>query len=141
MILLDTSGLFAALDGSERHHDSARRILLSSQPRILSPFVLAEIDYIVATRLSQVAELMLLHDVMNGAYRLEPMNAEAVGAARAIIERFEDLGLGLADASIVVLAQQYGCNDILTLDQRHFRAITGLNGEPFRLLPADAGSP
>jgi predicted nucleic acid-binding protein len=45
--------------------------------------------------------------------------------------------LGLADASIIVLARRYGCHDILTLDERHFRAITGPGGRPFRILPRD----
>jgi hypothetical protein len=28
--------------------------------------------------------------------------------------------------------------DLLTLDERHFRALRGAGGKPFRLLPADA---
>jgi hypothetical protein len=31
-----------------------------------------------------------------------------------------------------------GTDEILTLDERHFRAMVGLSGRPFRLLPADA---
>ena len=49
-----------------------------------------------------------------------------------------DLGLGLADASIVVLAGRHQTVDVLTLDERHFRAISGPHDRPFRLLPADA---
>ncbi len=33
---------------------------------------------------------------------------------------------------------RYGVTDLLTLDERHFRAIAGPRGAPFRLLPADA---
>ncbi len=43
-----------------------------------------------------------------------------------------------ADASIVVLAGRHQTLDILTLDERHFRAISGPRDRPFRLLPADA---
>jgi predicted nucleic acid-binding protein len=45
--------------------------------------------------------------------------------------------LGLTDASIVVLADRYGAKDILTLDERHFRAIRASDRRLFRLLPAD----
>jgi hypothetical protein len=31
-----------------------------------------------------------------------------------------------------------GVRDLLTLDERHFRALRGPGGRPFRLLPADA---
>jgi len=55
-----------------------------------------------------------------------------------MIERYISFGdVGLADASNVVLATRYGTRDILTLDGRHFRAIYGPKGRPFRLLPAD----
>ena len=46
--------------------------------------------------------------------------------------------IGLADASIVVLANRYDTDRVLTLDERHFRALRTLDGKPFTLLPADA---
>jgi hypothetical protein len=55
-----------------------------------------------------------------------------------VIGQYRDLELGLADASIVVLAERYGTVEILSLDERHFRALTGPDGRSFRLLPADA---
>src|SRR5439155_459685 len=61
-----------------------------------------------------------------------------LAVAMAIIRRYADLGLGLADASIAVLAERNACSDVLTLDQRHFRVVQGPDGRPFRLLPADA---
>jgi predicted nucleic acid-binding protein len=60
-----------------------------------------------------------------------------VDEARAVIDRYADLRIGLADASIVVLASRYQCQDVLTLDQRHFRAVLGPDSQPFRLLPVD----
>ena len=59
--------------------------------------------------------------------------------ARAVVERYQDLPLGLADASLVVLADRYETDTILTLDERHFRVVRSLKGHPFRLLPADSG--
>jgi predicted nucleic acid-binding protein len=139
VILLDTSGLLAALDASEPHHRNAADALRSAiPPRLLSPFVLAELDYLVARRVSPAAERSLLAQVAAGAYELEPFGPADVARAGAILERYSDLDLGLADASIVVLAERHRLVDILTLDERHFRAITGPNGTPFRLLPADS---
>jgi predicted nucleic acid-binding protein len=75
---------------------------------------------------------------MRGVYELAPFDSNDVAAAVAVIKHFADLCLGLADASIVVLAKRYACYDVLTLDQRHFRAVTGSGDIPFRLLPFDA---
>jgi uncharacterized protein len=140
VILLDTSGLLAALDAAQRSHSRAVAALeRSAGPRLLSPFVLAELDYLIASRVSAAAERALLDEVARGAYRLEPFDAADVAEAVSVIGRYGDMELGLADASIVVLAHRHGLRDVLTLDERHFRAMVGPGGEPFRLLPADMG--
>ncbi len=139
MIVLDTSGLLAAIDASQRHHDAARRALESAAPPwCLSPFVLAELDYLLATRVSQDAERAFLSEVGRGVYRLEAFDAEDIGSAERLIGRYRDLEIGLADASLVVLAHRYGVRDLLTLNERHFRALRAAGGRPFRLLPADS---
>lgn len=136
MILLDTSGLLAAIDGSQSQHAKAAAALHHANgPLLLSPFVLAELDYLLATRVSADAERALLEEVARGAYRLEPFTAEDVASASAILGRYRDLGIGLADASIVVLAERYGVLDVLTLDHRHFQALRGPGGRRFRLRP------
>jgi predicted nucleic acid-binding protein len=139
VIVLDTSGLLAAIDASQRHHATAAAALRASTgPLLLSPFVLAELDYLLSTRVSVQAATALLGQVADGAYRLEPIAAEDIARASEIIDRYRDLELGLADASLVVLAERHRTNDVLTLDERHFRAVDGPGGRPFRLLPADA---
>ena len=46
MIVLDTGGLYAALDANEALHGRAVAALAAARPpRVLSPFVLAELDY------------------------------------------------------------------------------------------------
>jgi predicted nucleic acid-binding protein len=54
------------------------------------------------------------------------------------MRRYQDLDLGLADASVVALAGRLHTLNILTLDERHFRAIEVAPGRAARLLPFDA---
>jgi predicted nucleic acid-binding protein len=139
VILLDTSGLLAAIDASQNQHAAARRALEAAEPPwVMSPFVLAELEHLLATRVGQAAERALLAEVGRGVYRLEALEADEIAQAERLIGRHADLGLGLADASIVVLAQRYGVRDVLTLDERHFRVVRAGSNRPFRLLPADA---
>lgn len=139
MILLDTSGLIAALDASDRHHAGAAAALhAAGEPRLLSPFVLAELDYLLATRVAPRVARALLGEVATGAYQLESFTRDDIARATELLDRYADLQLGIADASIVVLAERHDALDLLTLDERHFRAVRGPHGRPFRLLPADA---
>ena len=139
MIVLDTSGVLAAIDATERHHQAAADALrASTEPRLLSPFVLAELDYLISTRVSADAARSLLEQVASGAYRLEPIDGSDVAAALEIMERYGDFDVSLADASLVVLADRYDAQDVFTLDERHFRVLRGRRDRPFRILPADA---
>lgn len=138
MILVDTSGLLAALFPDQRlHHPAAGALRAASPPLLLSPFVLAELDYLVHRLAGIDAALTLLDDVGSGAYRLVEMGSGDVALARTVMAEYRDLGVGLADASIVVLARALGVRDLLTLDERHFRTLPGPDGKPFRLLPGD----
>ena len=102
-----------------------------------SPFVLAELDYFLAERVGLSAELALLDEVGRGAYQLEPFLALDVVQAHAVIQRYKELNVGLADASIVVLAGRHAIKDVLTLDRRHFSVLRTPAGQRFKLLPAD----
>ncbi|MHB1242299.1 MAG: PIN domain-containing protein [Gaiellaceae bacterium] len=139
MIIVDTSAVFAALDRSQRQYDRVSSFLENARERlVLSPFVLGELDYLLARRVGDHAALELLRDVEAGAYLLAEIAPEDVSASRKVIEQFDDLGIGLADASVVVLAARHRTNRVLTLDERHFRPLRTLDGKPFTLLPADA---
>jgi predicted nucleic acid-binding protein len=137
MILIDTSGLLSALDSAQRRHaDAVQSLLAATPPLLLSPFVLAELDYVLATRVGESARVSLLEEVARGAYELQSFSSEDVQEAQKVIQRHRDLGISLADASIVVLADRHATRDVLTLDERHFRVLQATR-KPFRLLPAD----
>ena len=138
MIILDTSGLLSAIDSSQKHHRAAAAALRRAEaPRLLSPFVLAELDYLLATRVSRSAEQALLGQVADGVYQIEAFDAGDIARANEFLDQYADLDLGLADASLIVLSERHEVLDLLTLDERHFRAVRGLGGKAFRVLPAD----
>ena len=79
MILLDTSGLLAAIHSNQTHHSGAAKSLSCARPPLpLSPFVLAELNYFIASRVGYAARASLLEEVERGAYALEPMTARDI---------------------------------------------------------------
>jgi predicted nucleic acid-binding protein len=140
LIIVDTSGLLAALNPDDPRSVACQAVLTEdSGPRLLSPFVLAELDYLLSTRSRAVdANVRFLDEVVKNRYLLPPFDSEDVGAARDIVRHHRQLRIGLAAASLVVLADRYKTNRILTLDERHFRALRPQHAKSFVLLPADA---
>jgi len=141
VIILDTSGLVAAYGRDQAHAKDVQDVLGGDEgPLVLSPFVLAELDYLIGSRLGVAAELNLLEDVAGGVYRLAEFTQRDVAQARSVVAKYSGLEIGLADASVVVLAAQHATTRVLTLDLRHFRAMEPIQGGHFTILPADAGA-
>lgn len=138
MILADTSAVLQLASSSAKRHDDVLRIVDElSGPFLLSPFVLAELDYMLGSRHGQGQQLALLAEVAEGAYELAEFTRADVEVAAGVMRNYADLRVGLADASIVVLAEKHQTADVLTFDHRHFRAMRGPGGRPFRVLPDD----
>lgn len=127
------------MDRSQVEHEKAARSLLNATPPLLlSPFVAAEVDYMVGKYVDETARWRFLQEIRRGAYDLVQFRSHDLQTATEVIAKYADLKLSLADASIVALAARYGANTVLTLDERDFRAVVPVDGASFRLLPADA---
>jgi uncharacterized protein len=138
VIICDTSGLVAAYSGNDPRQRQITDLLGDDPgPLILSPFVLAELDYLMAKRAGVRAELNVLSDVASGVYTLAEFDRFDAGQAATLVERYRQMDIGIADASLIVLAAKYQTTRLLTLDERHFRAIRPLHAAAFTLLPAD----
>jgi uncharacterized protein len=139
LIVVDTSGLLALIDPMQHDHKRVAAFVEHERgPFLLSTFILAELDYLLSTRVSVDAELAFLRRVGAGDYAVESFDDDEITAAAGLIERYRGQGIGLADASLVILAARAETNRILTLDERHFRMIRPVRGGAFTILPADA---
>jgi len=137
-LLFDAGALVASVDKSQPLHKQVRELIeITTQPRVTSQVVLAEVDYLLMTRGSVDVEAAFLADVAAGAYQAECLTPEELLLAHQVILQYRDLEVGLADASLVVLAARYGTTTVATLDERCFRAMRPLAGGHFTLLPAD----
>ena len=136
MIVADTSGLLALFNHREPTHTAVKAVVdTETEPLVVSPYVVAELDYLVATRLGVEAELAVLAELAGGAYHLSAFSAEDLQRVRGVVKRYRDQEIGVADASIVVLADRHRTRSVLTLDRRHFGVLRPLDGGRFRLLP------
>jgi uncharacterized protein len=135
-VIVDTSALLAFFDSSEPDHAAVSRAITgATEPLVVSPYVLAELDYLVATRLGVTAEFAVLRELAGGAWDLAAIGTGDLAGIEAIIGRYADQRIGVADASNVVLAERHGTTTIITLDRRHFDVLRRLDGGRFTVLP------
>lgn len=136
-MIVDTSALVAYFNRKDPHHEAVANILgAANAALVVSPYVVAELDYLVATRLGTTAELQVLRELSSGAWDLAQFGVADIVAATAVIDAYSDQAVGIADASLVVLADRYRTRTIATLDHRHFSVLRPLRGAaPFHLVP------
>ena len=140
MILCDTSGLLAAYDQQEPSGPSVRELLdTETGALVVSPFVLAELDYMLLSRAGIQAGLTLLNDLADGVYQVAAFTARDAERVARLAEQHAALKLGIADAHTMILSapDRYGTTRVLTFDHRHFRAAVPPQGGAFTILPAD----
>jgi predicted nucleic acid-binding protein len=136
VLVCDTSGLIAYFDAGDAHNAAVTAAVEADPgPFIVSPYVLAELDYLLATRRGVNAQLAVLSELTGGAWTLPCCEVDEIREASDVVERYRDQDIGIADASIVVLAGRFKTDRILTLDHRHFRVLRTLTGNSFALLP------
>ncbi|HEV7805520.1 MAG TPA: PIN domain-containing protein [Solirubrobacteraceae bacterium] len=138
MIVVDTSVILAYMNSADEHHEPVRAWLLQADDDLVTtPLIVAEADHLVAARGGWAAASALRVDLAAGAYVVDWW-PQAITTAVRVADRYADMPLGLADASLVALAERHGTVSVATLDERHFRAVRPLaGGAAFRLLPAD----
>ncbi len=115
VITLDTSAIFTLLNRKDKDYARVFASLQAARPPFYIPTgVLAEIGYMVEQRLGQAALLALLQDIQNQSFVLAPSELD-IPRAIILVDRYDDLPLGLADALVIACAERHGGN-VLTLD-------------------------
>jgi hypothetical protein len=107
----------------------------SDEALVVSPYVIAELDYLVATRVGVDAELEALRELASGAWELAGFGVPDLEKAASVIKKYHDQQIGAADAFIVVLADRYQTRTIATLDRRHFTVLRPMGGGRFAVVP------
>lgn len=138
-LIVDAGALYAQADADEPRHAAVARVLTAErEPLVTSELAVAEADYLILTRLGIGVELAFLEDLAQAIYSVACLSQAELRLARDLVERYRDLRIGLADASLAVLAYRYQTRRILTFDERAFRQVIPVQGGSFVILPADA---
>lgn len=133
-VLVDTGPLVALFDPSDGQHAACTRELARLERRrlVTSLAVVTEATYLLD--FSSRAQRALLAFVARGAVEIAPFDAAAIERASVLMEKYEDLPMDFADATLVVLAETLGTTSVFTLDRQDF-GIYRLGRRKLTLVP------
>ena len=135
-MIVDTSVLLAYFDDKDAAHDSAIfPIEHVDEPLVVSPFVVAELDYLLLSRYGVTVETRVLRELAGGAWELAGVSLSQLRDATDLVAHYNDFKIGIADAVNVILAQAYRTTTIATLDRRHFSVLRRPDGRALTIVP------
>lgn len=138
MILTDAGPLIALIDRGEPDHETCVACLARlTGPMLTSWPAFTEAMYLLGEAGGWRAQDALWRILEQGDLEIAPQGAEHYRRMRALMQKYRDHPMDLADGSLVCLAEQQGVRDVFTLDRQDFRTYRLHGRQAFRLWPAE----
>ncbi len=133
-ILLDTGALVALLDISEKNHERCVSFFETFRGKIMTTEpVLTETLYLLGS--SVKAQKTCIEFILKGGATLLPQSPESLSRAIMLMQKYKDIPMDFADATLVVLAEETGIDEVFTLDIRGFSAYRIHGRKAFKVWP------
>ena len=133
-LLLDTGAFVALIDKSEAHHAECVNVLENwSGPIVTTEAVLTETLYLLGPRWRP--QQICFEFVLRGAFLLVPLSNKTLRRIATLMEKYENVPMDFADATLVALGEELESNKVFTLDRRGFSVFRLSGKRPFEILP------
>jgi predicted nucleic acid-binding protein len=130
-VLIDTGPLIAWIDAADTHHAAVRELLDGFRGELVSTWpVLTETCHLLPEHLVSP----FLRWVGSGGLTVAEIPPAALLALADRMDKYSDLPMDLADASLIWLADTLGLLDVVTLDRRDFGIYRTDRGRSLRNL-------
>ena len=131
-VLVDAGFIVASLDRRQAHHAECLKALAGIEgPLITCEAVIAEACHLL--RHFAGPREAVLENVARGIFQIPFALAARTVEVKALLKKYADVPMDLADACLVDLATQIGTGRILTLDS-DFKIYRWGRKQPFELL-------
>jgi predicted nucleic acid-binding protein len=135
-LLLDTGALVSLLDCSQTHHLKCRRAFADwTGPLVSTEAVLTEATHLIAgVRGGRAA---CVDFFLAGGALIVPSTMRSLQRVRKLLDKYADLPMDFADATLVALAEELDCTSVFTTDCTDFSVYRVKGRKPFRIVPGD----
>jgi uncharacterized protein len=135
MIIVDTGAFLALFNKRDTYHAIAQQAFLNlSEPLITTYPAITETSYLLAQMVNHTVQRNFLKAICQNAFEVFQIEQNHLERMVELMERYADLPMDLADASLVVLAEHLEHGRILTVDRRDFNTYRWNNNQPFQNL-------
>jgi predicted nucleic acid-binding protein len=134
LAVVDAGPLYASLDRDDDDHERCLAALQRPDLQLVIPtLVVAETAYLAGKRLGADVEAQFVAAL--ASLEVEAPEPGEWPRIAELVSDYADFPLGATDASVVTLAERLDTDLVVTLDERHFRAVRPRHVKALRLLP------
>jgi predicted nucleic acid-binding protein len=135
MIIVDTGFWLALIDKKDTYHATAKQALKKyNEPLITTWCVVTETCYLLLTRKGVQAQVTFLNSLEQKLFTIFNLEPHHTPQIIKLMEKYANLPMDLADASLVILAEDLGHGRIFSVDQRDFNTYRWKQNYPFENL-------
>jgi len=114
-ILIDAGPLIGLFDRSDSHHFKAVRFLEEFNGTLWTTWpVITEVSHMLD--FSTRVQLAFLEWIRRGGVQLFPLGGDHVERIIELSQKFQDVPMDLADASLIVASEEKGIKEIASID-------------------------
>ena len=135
-IILDTGPFVALLDRSERSHRACVTFFEGIKGRLITTEpVLTEVVYLLGP--SFAMQKPALEFILRGGAEISSQTPKSLQRALQLMEKYRDVPMDFADATLVTLAEERKVREVLTLDRRGFTTYRIHSRKTFMIYPEE----
>jgi uncharacterized protein len=117
LILCDTGVLLCLVDRSQpQHQDYKQAVIRLRKPLITTWACLTEVMYLALGRGGWKMQKQVAQYLLDDLLTIHEIQSDDYDRLFALMEKYQDRLMDLADATLVLTAEKTGANQILTLD-------------------------
>ena len=133
-LLLDTGALVSLLDRSQTHHAACRRAFNEWTGAVASTeAVLTEATHLLGRVPGGPAACVRFF--LSGGALLVPSSSDSLTRVSVLLDKYADVPMDYADATLVALGEELDSSNIFTTDRTDFSIYRLRDRKPFRILP------
>ncbi|GAB4148730.1 MAG: PIN domain-containing protein [Cyanobacteria bacterium J069] len=135
MIIVDTGFWLALADAKDRYHEAAKQAFQAhDEPLITTWPVMTETCYLLLARKGVQAQITFINNYYHQLFSVFDLSPDSSLRIGELMQQYASLPMDLADASLVILAENLGHGRIFSVDQRDFNTYRWKNTQPFQNL-------
>lgn len=135
MIIVDTSAWVGLANKRDQFHEVCKRFFRENHEPLVTTYpVLVETVHLLFQRVGVTMALAFLETIRQQGIRVHQALEGDLDRELVLMQRYRNLPMDLADASLVILAETLGEGRIVSTDQRDFDSYRWKNHQPFKNL-------